>query len=77
MTAKPWYIGAQNDGLYIIDRPPSASGTDRSASEADADLPTRVIAGPIEVAQAAEVTARVDRHNAVLRRRGMAMDGRA
>lgn len=25
---EPWYVGVQNDGLFIIDKPPSPSGTD-------------------------------------------------
>lgn len=28
MSDKKWHVGAQNDGLFIIDQPPRASGTD-------------------------------------------------
>lgn len=27
-TEGPWYVGCQNDGQFIINRPPRASGTD-------------------------------------------------
>lgn len=28
MMNEKWYVGAMNDGLFVIDQPPSPSGTD-------------------------------------------------
>jgi hypothetical protein len=36
-TPGPWYVGAQNDGLYIIDRQPSPSNDD-PRHDADVEL---------------------------------------
>lgn len=37
-TPGPWFVGAQNDYLYVIDRRPSASGNDYPNHEADTEL---------------------------------------
>lgn len=40
-TRGPWFVGAQNDGLYVIDRMPSPAGN---------DAPVPATAGPQVVA---------------------------
>lgn len=56
---KPWYVGTQNDGLYIIDRPPSPSN-DHPDHERDCRVVAKVYQQPGEDEVAALLAAAPD-----------------
>lgn len=41
-TPGPWYVGAQNDGLYIISGKPPAAGNDFPRHDADRNVLAKV-----------------------------------
>jgi hypothetical protein len=67
MTAGRWYLGAMNDGLFIIDRPPSPSGTDVPPGIYAHDPEMALPVWPLSEERARAI---VDAHNAALDRVG-------
>jgi hypothetical protein len=68
-TKRPWYVGAQNDILYIIDKPPRPVPTDNPADIPGLTVVAKLLASDFtsESANAALIVTAVNQHDALLK----------
>jgi hypothetical protein len=68
-TKRPWYVGTQNDILYIIDKPPRPAPTDYPADIPGLTVVAKLLASDFatERANAALIVAAVNQHDALLK----------